>query len=266
MSKYIVPEADRTQIQSNKNRSERHEFWYEDWNKFYFDENTIQYLDFDYDSIFQTEFNKTLTEYLSWLGKKAKLKADRYVSEYADIKDVNYNLFWLKEERIVSSWELVGKKYRDSYDEETSTYSDLVVEEEIVYNRDNNWYIKNRDKHIKWIDEEENTAETKDTKKYYSVIEASNAWEKKRNYILVDLKIKAIWLIAQTEQIPIEDAEVLWKPMLTINESYMWSYVRWDTQPLIDSITNETSYAWLDNDIGWWTTIRQYLLSIIDYA
>lgn len=269
MSKYVIPNADRLTILANTNRPARHGFWYEDDGVYYYNDNTTQYLDFDYDAVFQTEFTKTLTEYLSSLGRKAKLKASTYVSEFANIKDVDYNLMWLKKERIFNKGELEQVNYWAEYDVSTKTYSDLVIKEEITYNRDIGWYIQDRDKVISWMGDDESIVDTKITKKFYTPVEAAKAGEKKRANIISEVKVNVIGMIAATEAITVAEAEVLGMAFVEPLEIYMGNYIRGVTQPFIDAVTNTdlVAFPWMGNVINPdpVTTIQQYVLSEIDY-
>ncbi len=166
----------------------------------------------------------------------------------------------MKKEKIIVDWELSQNKFWAEYDEETKTYSDLVIEEDVVYNRDDNGYTKNRVKTIKRLDEDDDVAETKEITKHYSNIEATKAGEKKRAYQIADMKINTIWLIAQTEQVTIPEAEVLGIEMILEMDREINMYILWAKQPLVDAINADTDCSRLDNDI-WWMTIRQYLVS-----
>lgn len=262
---YIIPEEDRAQIQSNDSRPKRHEFGYEDWDEFYFDENTIQYYDFDYDSIFQTEFSKTLTEYLSSLWKKAQNKTDRYVSDYANPSNADYRLFWLKKEIIITNGLVSQNNYYDKYDENTKTYSDKVVQEDVTYHRWPEEFIEKRTKNIKFIWEDEGIADEKTMTKYYSTMDWIKAWERMRSNIISDMKITVMWLIQATEWVTMDEAKTLWTPAITEMAEETVSYINWDWETLPAKILSDTTYTRLDNDLAviWqpWVTIRQLILS-----
>ncbi len=268
MTKYVIPVGDRAKINNNINRESRHYFWYEDGDKVYFDEVVIQYLDFDYNAVFQEEFSENLTTYLSSLGKKAKKKSDRYTSVYADSSDADYRLFWLKKETINTNWEPSQINYYNSYDEDTKIYSDKVIQEDIAYNRNEEWYIQKRTKNIKRINEDEVEADvkTKELCKYYDMEQAAKMGVEKRNNLVIKIKTSTIWLLIQTgEATTIAEAEAEWIPFLASMCLSINHYSAGDTQPLVDAITNDITHTWLDNDIGWAVTIRQYILSVIDY-
>ena len=267
MAKYIIPESDRTQINNNTNRPSRHEFWYEDDSEFIYDESTTQYYDFDYDAVFQTEFTKTLTEYLASLGKKAFIKAELYISDFVwDITNVDYRTLWLKKEEVMTEWEVSQVNFWAEYDEDTKVYSNKVVQEDIVFVRDTEWYVQNRTKNIKRINDDETIGKDKENKKYYTMEQAAILWENKRSNIVVKVKTSTLGLLVQTgEATTVAEAEVVGMPFLSGLCDKIFKFISWDVQPLIDAITNDTTYTWLNNDIGGSVTIRQYILSLIDY-
>lgn len=183
------------------------------------------------------------------------LRINDYIKTSQDYRSTDYNVLWLKKVRTFENWELKRVDYNNAD-------WDLVVKEDIVYNRDENDYITDRVKTITWYHKDWTAhKDTKVTYKDYSSWESAKAWERKRQNQITDMKITTIWLIAQTEPCDIPTAETKWITMLLEMDSDINKYILWAKQPLIDAITNDTTNARLDNDIGWWVTIRQYLVS-----
>ena len=183
--------------------------------------------------------------------------------------DINYNILWLKKERIFVKWELSEVKYRASYDSVTKEYSGLVVKETNTYARDSYWYIQYREKKIYRYEASWTESSPKLTYKYYSPLEATQAWESRRTNIINQVKIETVGLIAQTELVDIATAEWLGFNFLDQYTMQVQQYRDWDRQPLIDSISNhDTSLGdsfWLDNLIAPWITVRLYLVGELTY-
>lgn len=187
-------------------------------------------------------------------------KVYRFIAGKQNHKNVNYDILWLKKERTFEKWELKKVEYYEDWNE-TDWYVNLIVKEDVVYNRDENGYIDTRDKTITRINEDETEdQDIKQTKKKYSPSESVKAGERKRANMLSDAKIATIGLIAQTTPCDITTAETMGMPFIVSVDTEMSLYEKWVKQPLLDSITNDTTHTRLDNDIGG-ITIRQYLLS-----
>jgi hypothetical protein len=79
--------------------------------------------------------------------------------------------------------------------------------------------------------------------------------------------VLTVGLIMQTESLDAAWAKVLWYPFMDEYKTQMYDFVDWNRQPLIDAISAdpETTHTWLGNDIGWGTTIKQYLVSELTY-
>ena len=187
------------------------------------------------------------------------LKIYRYISRKRNFLKQDYDILGFKKERLFNNWELATVNYWAEYDDENG-YSDLVVRENIVYNRDEYGYIQTRDKNITWINEDDTDWHTINTVKKYSMKEAAKAGEQARANILSDMKIATVGLIAQTEQVDITAAEQLGMPFIMWITMQIDLFLQWVRQPIVDAITNDTTYTRLDNDIGG-ITIRQYLIA-----
>ena len=170
--------------------------------------------------------------------------------------EADYDIMGFKKERILVKWELKTINYWANWDE-VNWYSDLVVKEENIYNRDEYGYIQTRDKVITWYNDDYTAWPLKHTIKKYSMLEAAKAGEDCRSNIVSDMKIATIWLICQTEQVSISEAEMLGFPFLISMTTQIAMYINGADQPLLDGIMAATD-SWMDNDIGW-ETIRQYL-------
>jgi hypothetical protein len=194
------------------------------------------------------------------------------IYDYVDNEDkvppyneINYNIHWLKKQRIFVKWELTEINYRSEYDVVSKEYYWLVVKEENEYVRDVNWYISHRNKNIYRYTSWWEQSEPKKTTKAYSTLEATQAWERRRSNIINQLKINAVWLITQTEQIDIPSAEALWYIFMDTYTLEMSQYRDWDRQTLIDAINNDTWSDWLDNEIAPSFTVRNFLADELTY-
>ena len=187
------------------------------------------------------------------------LKIFRFISRITNFIKQDYDILGFKKERIFNHGELSAVNYRATRTEQNG-YSDLIIRENIVYNRDIYWYISTRDKTITWINENDTDGYTITTVKKYTMAEAGKAWEQARANVLSEMKIATVGLIAQTEQIDISTAEQIGMPFLMGITTQIDLFIQGVRQPIIDAISNDTTYTWLDNDIGG-MTIRQYLIA-----
>jgi hypothetical protein len=213
---------------------------------------------------------------LPWIDDEFKIH-DYIINEnynkYEIPYQIDYNILWFKKERVFNKGMLMSIKYRWSYDISTNLYSDLIVREDNLYNRNDYWFLSDREKTISWFKKDGSIGDDRITHKYYNSLEAVVVDDKARSYILDKMKFDTIWLISQTDGIWFGNAKDLWLPFVTECAIEMAQYRDGDRQPLINKISNYdtewwTKHAWLDNDI--WInnpsipgnyTIRTYVVS-----
>ena len=188
------------------------------------------------------------------------LRINKYLKQNEDFINVNYGVLPLITNKVIDWWELIWTNVFENYDHETKTW-DVVVKETITYTRVS-WYIQSRLKIIERYTKENEVWYTKKMLKYYSIAEATSAWEKNRKYKIDEVKWAVVMLIAQTEQVDIPTAEAMWGAFIMANQDNIWMYVGWVPTPLLTAITDSTLER-MDNDIGWEITIRQYMINYL---
>ncbi len=184
------------------------------------------------------------------------LRIQRFIKREENFINVNYGVLPLITNKVIDWGELVGRDIYQKYDPETKT-GELVVKETITYTRVN-WYIVSREKIIERYNTDDTIWYTKKMLKYYTIAEATSAGEKNRKYKIDEVKGAVVMLIAQTEPCTVPEAEALWGAFIMANQDNIWMYIGWVPTPLLTAITDST-LEWMDNDIGEWVTIRNYM-------
>jgi hypothetical protein len=153
-----------------------------------------------------------------------------------------------------------------------TTNSDPVVKESYVYVRDaanlatsvtvtTSWY---------YTDGTEDTENTKIRTHYLPAPESIKEGKQRRNNILDELQLIVVGLIMQTELVNQTTAIVYGS---TFMEDYAQDINSWINTPakyafqnrINAEVTGTTDYQWLFNDIGGGLTVRDYILSKINY-
>lgn len=175
--------------------------------------------------------------------------------------DQNYDILGLYKDYTFDKGELKTVVYYSHYDYLTEQFSDPVVTESRTYYRRNDYYFK-REINITWHRRDGSLGQSKTTLKTYTAQQAIAAGTRRRTYIVDQLKIQIAFMIANTEQIDISQAEQMGKALLKDYRDQIWDYKQGDTQGLITGISGESGHAWLDNPIDpQGTTIRQFALA-----
>lgn len=108
---------------------------------------------------------------------------------------IDYDIIGLHKKRTITFGELVTVQYYNNYD--GTTYSDLVVEETRVYNRDANGLAQTRDLTIKWYYKNDVVGLIKPTTKYYSPAESIEEGINRRSNIIAQAKIYTLGAVGQ---------------------------------------------------------------------
>lgn len=109
--------------------------------------------------------------------------------------DLDYNILGLHKKRDFVKGELVKVSYYGEYDYETKEYSDLVLEETRIYNRDKNSLVYRRDMEVVWYLSDDSKGDSKKTEKFYSPDESINEGEKRRSNIVSRLKLEVLGIL-----------------------------------------------------------------------
>lgn len=179
--------------------------------------------------------------------------------------DINYDILAYHKKRTFDKGELIKVEYFENF--ENGVYDSKVVEELRTYYRVNNM-LSRREMTINWMLDDGTTGYTKNTVKYYTLLEAIQAGETRRSNVISNLKISVIGLIAQIAQVSPIVAQQTGVPFLNTYAVEISKYIQGFDQILIDAITNDTTFDWLNLELAPSYTVRQYLVSelTIDYT
>lgn len=182
--------------------------------------------------------------------------------------NLDYDVVGLHKRQFFVKGELLRVQYYGKYDSNTNTYSDLCIEENRTYNRQNG-YLYNRAMQIDWYKSDGTVGASKNTLKYYNTFDAILAGNDRRENIIDEVKIISVGLMQMVEQISMDQAQIVGKNFLTAISSNVTLYVKGNEQELIDQITNDTTFPFLNDVIpnSGGVTIRMYMLNAltIDY-
>jgi len=160
-------------------------------------------------------------------------------------------------------------EYYKDYD--GTTYSDKILEEIIEYTYDSANLATSRTTSIYWYYTDESQSENcKTLLKYYTPTESIQESQRRRQNILDSLQLAIVGLIMQTESVDMATAMNLGAIFL---DAYEHETKSWIITPnlyalqnrLNAEVTGETDYQWLFNPIGGGLTVRDYMLSQINY-
>jgi len=185
--------------------------------------------------------------------------------------NLDYDVVGLHKRQFFVKGELLKVEYYGEYDSNTQTYSRLCIVENRVYNRQNG-FLFNRAMQIDWYKSDGTVGATKNTLKYYNTFDAIIAGNNRRDNIINEIKIVVVGLIQMTQQISLDAAQAIGKDFLTAISSNVTLYIKGNEQELLDQITTDTTFAFLDNVITMAGTnaftIRMYILDAltIDYS
>ena len=142
-------------------------------------------------------------------------------------------------------------------------FNDPIVEELYDYTRDPDGFALYRSCAITWFNEDgtKNPA-AKVRLKTYSPVERVKESARRRTNVIDDLKIALIGMIAQTEELSVQDAISLAQSLFVTQQLNINTYVEAGTDFLRDYVTTSVEYPWMDNPINeQGVTIRMYILS-----
>ncbi len=262
--RYLIPESDAIQI------NEAYPNWWifaDEENVF--DQSNVRFYDFDYESIFNDLYSKTLSEYLSDKTITDKPYAIyNYISNpttpsYICPKDQPFNtLWWLKSKPHYINWRLdsVDRYGKDSDWE----FTIICVKENYTYEVYFLDYVKTITNTITWFYEDWTEWDSIEDFTQLELWQASMLWKDTRMRVIEDLKPTLIWLLMQWWYSQ-EVASWMLFQIFWLYWSQVNSYIEWFKDPLIDAVTDDTSLPRLDQDING-ITPRQLILSKIVFT
>lgn len=156
--------------------------------------------------------------------------------------------------------------YREATISETTgmeVFDDPIVMENYEYVRDSDNFALYRDCIITWFNEDgtENPA-TKIRRKTYSPVARVQESARRRNNVIDNLKITLIGMVAQTEQVVVQEAITLAQALFVEQQSNIVTYIEAGTDFLLNYVISATNYPWMDNAINAeGVTIRDYIIS-----
>ena len=122
---------------------------------------------------------------------------------------------------------------------------------------------------ISWYKSDGTVGGTKNTLKYYNTFDAIQAGDDRRENIVDEIKIVMVGLMQASEQISMDQAQITGLNFLNAISANVTLYVKGSDQVLIDQVTNDTTFPFLNDVIpnAGGTTIRMYMISAltIDY-
>lgn len=183
--------------------------------------------------------------------------------------DIDYDILGYNKKRTLNKGELEEVIYYENFNQTANTYTVKVVEEIRTYHRINQM-LSRREMKINWLLEDGTTGFSKNTIKYYTLLEAIQAGETRRENVISDLKISVVGLIMAASGCSSVQAQLAGVPFLNTYTLEISKYVQGFEDELKASISEDSTYSWLNlpipNTGG--ITIRQYLISelTIDYT
>jgi len=149
----------------------------------------------------------------------------------------------------------------------TQTGETPVIKETFVYTRDTSLLPISRVMKIYWFLQDGTTHETiKERLKHYTPEQKIAEGQRRRRNIIDFMQPPVLGMIAITEGITIDEAITIGAPLFDTYQSEISTYVYSPRNPVLqDAITADTTYAWLNNDIGGGVTIRAYMLDQLNY-
>ena len=148
--------------------------------------------------------------------------------------DIDYDIMGFHKKRYIVKGELVKVEYYRNYD--GITYSDLVIEELRVYNRDALGIILTRDISIKWFLTDDSIGDTKSWVKYYSGDEAISEGITRRKNMINTAKTVLLNMLAVNHGTPLNQQYAFdFLSSISLELKYFEEGYR---QPLIDAVNN----------------------------
>lgn len=186
-----------------------------------------------------------------------------------DITQINFNLLGLhKKEFFDTNGDLHKAELYTAYDPETDVYTGLAITEDKVYLRDaNTGLLKTRTTAITWYDISGaiNVTKTNITK-YYSAKKGFVANKRARQNIIdkASMYLYQELMIANAGDKDATDLQI--DDFETLTSIAQSSYIKSNTTPLIDIITNSTDNTTSDYRDYISVAMKTVLLSILDIS
>ena len=177
--------------------------------------------------------------------------------------EVDYDLYGLYKKRYFVAGELTKIEYYCNYDPNTYTYSDLAVKETRTYVRNPEGYVLYRVLDIEWYLEDGSIGATKQTTKYYDLLQSMEEGIRKRSNIISQVKADLLMELVTINQYSITNAEDEARPLLNEQATNIGLYREGDTQPIKDSLAVSTIPLLDYIKSGDVITLRQWILDTI---
>ena len=149
-------------------------------------------------------------------------------NSYKSPENLDYDLRGFHKKRTIVKGELISVEYYRNFD--GTNYSDLIVQETRIYNRNEIGLIQTRNMNVKWYLLDNTIGCEKNTIKYYSPNESIDEGIVRRKNIFADAKTYLLGTIGQTYAF---DFLLSVKPQMDY-------YIEGYKQPLIDAVNNST--------------------------
>ncbi len=186
--------------------------------------------------------------------------------DYTKHLDIDYTLFGLhKEEIFDDKGDLIELNLYRQYDDVNEIYSEIAIKEERNYIRNSSTgLLKKRITDIKWYDEDGNVIlEKTQVTKFYSKKKGFRANKRARKNLIEKASMYLFGALITADPL---NAEANVDNFESLTDSAASKYIKSNTQPLIDIITNSTDNT-KDEFRDYMTTgMRDTLLTILNVS
>lgn len=143
-----------------------------------------------------------------------------------DPTSTDYNILGFHKKRLIIKGELIKIDYYRNFNPLNNEYSDLVVSEERVFNRNQIGLVQYRQMNIKWYLKNGEIGCSKNTIKYYSPTESIDEGKNRRENIISEAKLCVLLSVGQSNGFL----------MLNQLKNQIELYIDGFRQPLIDDV------------------------------
>lgn len=156
-----------------------------------------------------------------------------------------------------------GMLMRVDFYEQANPFANLVVREDYVYTRDvTTDLLTGVDQVISWYNVDGTVGIQKTFgPRYYDIIETLQVDKDRRSRAIEIVKMATLFMIANTESVDIATATTMGAALMLAHSTATQAWIETSGPVLTDAIAADTTFGWLDNDLGDGTTIRQAIIA-----
>ena len=157
-----------------------------------------------------------------------------------------------------------GEVYKIEYYksiDENGDFQNLIVFEEISYNRDLLGFAKSRVINISWLLNDETISTDKKTlSKVYSNLESVEEGVKRRGNIIKNIEIEIVGLISTFDEISLPDALIVGRNFSAKYKPLIDLFVNQSIKDIKTALLNDDEYTFLNGVFPDTMTVREYLI------